>query len=88
MLAKFKNGYLLEVIHDEEQNEYKYNVYDKNGYWYDGGWTEYRNIELYHPLNLIDYIIVFCDPCFIEGKYEILKDKTMKKYLKRLKEVV
>ena len=86
MLAKFENGYFLETKHDEEENEYKFTVYNEEGYFEDCGWTEYRNIELYYPLNLIDYIITFCSPDCVKGKYEILKERTMDEYLEQFKE--
>ena len=62
MLARFKNGYFLETIHDSKENEYRYAVYDKNGIIDQSGWTEYRDIELYYPLNnLIEYLIEYCN---------------------------
>jgi hypothetical protein len=86
MLAKFENGYFLEVKHDEEDNEYKFTVYDEECDWCDCGWTEYRNIEFYYPMNLIDYIIAFCTPDGVNGKYEILEQKSMDEYEELFKE--
>ena len=81
MLAKFENGYFLEVLVDEVDNEYEYTVYDKEGYETEFSWTEYRDIEMYYPKTLIDYILEFCEPSDVEGKYEILKQKNMDEYL-------
>ena len=77
MLAKFENGYYLEVTYNKIKNEYCYEVFDEDLDSMDDGWTEYRDIELYYPMNLIDYIIQYCEPDDIEGKYEILEFNTM-----------
>ena len=83
MLAKFENGYFLEVLVDEvEKNEYEYTVYDKEGDEIEFSWTAYRDIEMYYPMNLIDYIIQYCEPKEVQGKYEILEQKYMDEYLK------
>ncbi len=74
MLAKFENGNFLEVVINEEENEYEYFVYDEDGDEIDNGWSEYRDIEMYYPMNLIDYIIQYCDGIDVEGKYEIIKE--------------
>ena len=81
MLAKFENGYFLEVVIDEVGNEYEYAVYDKEGDLESVNWTEYRDIEMYYPKTLIDYILEFCEPDEVEGKYEILEQKDMYEYL-------
>lgn len=86
MLAKFENGYFLEVLHNKKVNEYEYTIYDEDLCYEDSGWTEYRSIEMYYPMNEIDYILEFCEPDGIEGKYEILKQETMKKYEKFIAE--
>ena len=49
MLAKFENGNFLEVVINEENNEYEYFVYDEDGDEIDNGWSEYRDIEMYFP---------------------------------------
>ena len=48
MLAKIENGYFLEVVHNEEDNEYNYSIYTEDMECQDiyGGWTEYRSIEM------------------------------------------
>lgn len=81
MLAKFENGYFLEVLHNVEYNEYEYCVYDTDGDMESINWTEYRDIELYYPKNLIDYILEFCEPDEVKGKYELLDFKDMDEYL-------
>ena len=62
MLAKFENGNFLEVFINEEKNEYEYCISDKDGNEIDFRWTEYRDIEMYYPMNLIDYIVQYCEP--------------------------
>lgn len=70
MLAKFENGYFLEVnICD---GEYEFFVYDEDDSIVNSGYTEFRNIEMYYPMNEIDYILEYCDPGDVEGKYEII----------------
>lgn len=86
MLAKFENGYYLEVVHNKNTNEYNYEIYDDELDYVDDGWTEYRDIEMYYPMNLIDYILKFCKPDDVEGKYEILSYETMNELLESLKE--
>lgn len=81
MLAKFENGYFLEVLFNEKDNEYEYTVYDQTGEYEDDGWTEYRSIEMYYPMNEIDYILQFCEPDGVEGKYELLECQTMEEYI-------
>ena len=78
MLAKFENGYFLEVEHDEE--EYNFRVLDAEGFDKAYGYTEYRSIDMYYPMNEIDYILNYCEPRYVEGKYEILKQKTFEEY--------
>lgn len=80
MLARFENGYYLEVIINKEELNYDYNIYDEDRWSQDSGWTGYRSMELYHPMNEIDYICEFCDPDFVEGKYELLPYDTMEDY--------
>lgn len=86
MLAKFKNGYLLEVVHNEEKNEYNYSIYNEDMEYEDDGYTEYRSIDMYYPMNEIDYIIAFCDPDCVKGKYQLLQFETMEDYQKHMKE--
>lgn len=86
MLAKFENGYFLEVLHNVEDNEYVYSVYDEDGDEIDYGWTEYRNIEMYFPRNEIDYILKFCEPCDLYGKYKLISVETMENYKKQPQE--
>ena len=83
MLAKFENGNFLEVLVDTEKGDelYFFTVYDEDGDDIDDGWTEYRDIEMYYPKNWIDYILEFCEPYGVEGKYKILEFKTMEEYL-------
>ena len=48
MLAKFENGYFLEVGVRKDMNgiaEYVYDVYDEEFCPEGGGWTEYRSIQ-------------------------------------------
>lgn len=61
MLARFENGWYLEVIHNEEDNMYEFIVYDKMRNKVTNGWTGYRSIEMYYPMNEIDYILEWCD---------------------------
>lgn len=91
MLAKFENGYYLEIFEEidkEDVNEsiYSYCVYDEDLDYVNNGWTKYRDIELYYPMNLIDYILEYCEPNDVTGKYEILEYKTMEAFLMSLKE--
>lgn len=83
MLARFENGYFLEVTIGEDDwdlHQYFYSVFDANYIEVDDGYTEYRSIELYYPMNEIDYILEFCEPDFVEGKYELLSYETLKDY--------
>ena len=82
MLAKFENGYYLEVENDIENDIYYYTVFNEEFISEDNGWTEYRSIELYYPMTLIDYILQYCEPSDVKGKYEILDVETMEEYLK------
>lgn len=84
MLAKFENGYFLEVEVNKEDNEYEYCVYNMDGDMESIKWTEYRDIELYYPKNLIDYISEFCEPEYIKGKYELLDFENMDDYIDSL----
>ena len=83
MLAKFENGNFLEINVTNKNNtkEYVFCVYDEDGYELDSGWTTYRDIEMYYPKNLVDYILEFCEPDDVHGEYEILDCKTMEEYL-------
>lgn len=85
MLAKFKDGYFLEVV--IEDGEYRYEIYNEERFSEDVGWTEYRSIEMYYPMNEIDYILSFCEPRHINGEYELLKFETMEEYIKSFKEM-
>lgn len=87
MLARFENGYFLEVIavieDCPEESTYDYDIYDEERDYVKGRWTEYRNIELYYPMNEIDYILQFCEPLELKnmkGKYEILPYESMEDY--------
>lgn len=82
MLARFENGYYLEVLHDKKENEYNFTIYDKEFEIMHIGWTEYRSIEMYYPSNEIDYILQFCEPDRrrLKGKYELLPFETMYEY--------
>ena len=84
MLAKFENGYFLEVYINEYKDgtlEYLYNVYDEElNICHCSGWTEYRNIEMYCPMNEIDYILTYCNPKLVKGKYELMSFDVMKDY--------
>ena len=82
MLARFENGYFLEVLLDREDMTYDYEVYDKDRMSVNSGWTEYRSMELHYPMNEIDYICEYCNPSFVKGKYEILPHDTMEDYNK------
>lgn len=86
MLAKFENGYYLEVGNDIENDTYLYIVFNDEFDIEDTGWTEYRSIELYYPMTLIDYILQYCEPSDVKGKYEILEYETMKEFLVSLEE--
>ena len=86
MLAKFENGYFLEVVHNEEDNNYDFTIYDKNMEYEDDGYTEHRSIDMYYPMNEIDYILEFCEPDYVDGKYELLEFETMEEYEKHMKE--
>ena len=81
MTAKFGNGYFLEVGYYEEENEYVYTVLDEEGYQVDCGYTEYRSIEMYYPMNEIDYILAYCKPEYVEGKYEIIPFESVDEYI-------
>lgn len=82
MIAKFENGHFLEIEHDETDNEYVFAVYDEEGYQLDYGYTEYRSIDMYYPMNEIDYILEFCEPEYVEGKYEIVPFESVDEYIK------
>lgn len=84
MLARFENGWFLEVVHNKK--EYNFHIYDEEGWCEDTGYTEYRSIDMYYPLDEIGYILEFCDPIGVDGEYEILPYKTMKEYEKFLEE--
>ena len=86
MLAKFENGNFLEVVIDEKDNEYNYFIYDTYGNEIDLRWTEYRDIEMYYPMNLIDYILEFCEPKEVQGKYELLDFNDIDDYFDSLME--
>lgn len=88
MLAKFKNGCYLEVevIKDGDDKCYGYQVYDEDFDDLDFRTTEYRNMELYYPMNLIDYILEFCEPYDVDGDYVILEQETMEEYKEFLEE--
>lgn len=76
MLARFENGYFLEVTVEKDCwgfHQYVYRVLDVYGDELDCGHTEYRSMDLYCPMNEIDYILEFCEPDDVEGKYEILE---------------
>ena len=82
MLAKFSDGNYLEVTVREDNHGHKvyhYDVYDEEFFDGEFGYTEYRDIEMYYPKNMIDYILEFCDPD-IEGFYTILECETMEEY--------
>ena len=86
MLARFENGKYLEVIIGDDCgfNKYFYTVFDEDGDELDSGKTEYRSMELYIPMNEIDYICEFCDPDYVEGKYKLIDEylgETMDEYL-------
>lgn len=72
MKALFDNGNVLEVTFNKKENEYNYEVLDEFGNHIDGGYTEYRNIDMYYPMNEIDYILRYCEPYGCEGNYEII----------------
>ena len=72
MKALFKNGYVLEVTVNEKENEYNYEVLDEFGNCVDNGYTEYRSIDMYYPMNESDYILKYCEPEGCEGKYDII----------------
>lgn len=83
MLARFENGYFLEVVIENDINgfpQYAYTVYDEDFLGADKYHTEYRSMEMFYPMNEIDYILEFCDPEEVEGEYELLKQKTMEEY--------
>lgn len=91
MLAKFENGYSLEVnviqYYDGEK-EYEFEVMDDENCFVAQGYTEYRNIELYWPLDEIGYILEYCNSNpgieILKGnKYEIMKEKTFEEYLQK-----
>lgn len=76
MLARFENGYFLEVTIGEDINKlplYFYSVLDIDGNELDDGWTEYRSMELYYPMNEVDYILEYCEPDLVDGEYKILE---------------
>lgn len=86
MLARFENGKYLEVVVGDDcgLNKYFYTVFDEDGDELDSGKTEYSSMELYIPMNEIDYICEFCEPDWIEGKYELIDEdlgETMEDYL-------
>lgn len=84
MLARFENGYFLEV--NVCDGEYNYTVYDEDGIFEDEGSTEYRSMEMFHPKNEIDYILEFCEPDCVKGKYELLGFEDVDDYLDSLDE--
>ena len=82
MIAKFENGYLLKVKHVKKYKEYVFAVYDEKGHKQLCGHTEYRSIELYYPMNEIDYILAYCELAYVQGKYVLLSVKSVHEYLK------
>ena len=91
MLAQFENGYSLEVnviqYYDGEK-EYEFKVMDDENCFVAQGYTEYRSIELYWPLDEIGYILEFCDSNpgikMLKGnKYEIMKEETFEECLQK-----
>ena len=91
MLAKFENGYFLEVNvfeYSDGEKEYEFKVIEDEYYLITQGYTEYRSIELYWPLDEIGYILEYCDSNpgveILKGnKYEILKEETFEEYLQK-----
>ena len=45
---------------------------DEFGNCVDNGYTEYRSIDMYYPMNESDYILKYCEPEGCEGKYDII----------------
>lgn len=83
MLARFENGYFLEVVVEKDIDgiaEYAYHVYNEDFWSKNCGWTEYRSMEMHYPMNEIDYILNYCNPKFVKGKYELLPCETMEEY--------
>lgn len=83
MLARFENGYFLEVVIEKDIYgiaQYAYHVYDEDFWSKDCGWTEYRSMELHYPMNEIDYILNYCNPKFVKCKYELLPYERMEDY--------
>ena len=83
MLARFENGWFLEVIIKQDINgfhQYAFTVYDEDCLEIRKGYTEYRSIEMYYPMNEIDYMLEFCEPYGLEGKYELFEQETMLDY--------
>ena len=88
MLAEFESGCFLEVIHNKNENEYDYTIYNSELEDIYSGYTEYRSMEMYYPMNEIGYILEYCIPenfAELDGKYKILEFNTMEEYLKSLK---
>lgn len=86
MLAKFENGYFLEVVVDTKENVYQYTVYDEDYDKIERRRTEFRHIDMYYPMNEIDYILEFCEPDDVKGKYKLLSFKTFEEYKNYLNE--
>ena len=85
IMAEFENGYFLIVEVDEIDNEYLFTVCDSEGYYQAFGYTEYRSIDMYYPMNEIDYILQYCDPVFVKGSYKIIEAESLEKYLENRK---
>ena len=71
MRATFANGYSLEVKHNKSTNEYTYQIYDEENDMVCCGWTAYRDIDLYYPMTLVDYLVYYCHLDLLNGTYII-----------------
>lgn len=86
MLARFENGWFLEVVINIEEDEpeastYDFAIYDEDREYVNGDYTEYR---MYYPLDEIGYILYHCNTPELENlnkEYTILKQNTMIEYI-------
>ena len=94
MLAKFKNGYFLEAVMQEQEScenptmnaEIDFSIYDSHGDELRSGWSELRkDLSLYDCENEIAYILRYCMDSFslhlLKGGYQVCKESTMEDFI-------
>jgi hypothetical protein len=84
MLAKFDNGYFLEVLIEKDENgkeELEIVVYDEVGDFVTIDFAEYQDVNACDSTNLIDYALRTSNVGYVKGKYKMLNEETMDDYL-------